>query len=137
MLFFSVVQFVGQLAVALVQTIPVPVGNGVKACVPTTKSEVFIIYWILPTACHFLITIFTFIKAWELAAMNTIASGGNHTSMASRIWNVVFSRYGLVFPICFVVVETVQIIFYLVADDMQRAVSLSLFSYAHDLQRLY
>lgn len=122
MLFFSLVQFVGQLAVALVQTVPVPLGNGVKACVPTTKSTVFIIYWLLPAASHAFIAIFTFIKAWDLAAVNNGSSGASTMAPLSRIYQVVFSRFGLVFPITIVIVEITQIIFYVVADDMQRAV---------------
>lgn len=122
MLFLAVTQEVGQLAIAIVQTVPVPVGNGVKACVPTTKGAVFVIYWIFPAITHIFLTIFTLIKAWKMSG--NIAG----TSVPSRIWSVVFSRYGLIFPICIVLVEITQIIFYLVADDMQRAVSNDSFS---------
>lgn len=123
MLLFSIVQLVGQLAVALVQTVPVPVGNGVKACVPTTKSTVYVIYWLLPVVNHVFISVITFIKAWELAAISTGSSGAKSLTLLPRCHQVIFSRFGLVFPITIVIVEIAQVIFYLVADDMQRAVS--------------
>lgn len=117
MLLLATAQIIGQITVAVLQTVPVPIGNGVKTCVPTTKGTIFVLYWILPAVAHFFLALFTFIKAWRLT------SEDSSPSIASRIWSTVFSRYGLIFPICIVLVEFTQIIFYLVADEMQRAVS--------------
>ncbi|KAK9899743.1 hypothetical protein P389DRAFT_3477 [Cystobasidium minutum MCA 4210] len=116
MLLLATAQIIGQITVAVLQTVPVPIGNGVKTCVPTTKGTIFVLYWILPAVAHFFLALFTFIKAWRLT------SEDSSPSIASRIWSTVFSRYGLIFPICIVLVEFTQIIFYLVADEMQRAI---------------
>jgi hypothetical protein len=118
MTFGICVQFIGMIVVSITETLPVVIGHGVKACVPTTKSDVFIIYWIVPAAVHLFITIVTFIKAWELTAINA-----HEVTIASRFKAVLFSRFGLVFPVCIMIVEVVQIVFYLTANSMQRAVS--------------
>lgn len=125
MLFFTGAQLTGQLAVTLVQTIPVPIGIGVKACIPTTKGSIFVIYWIFPLAAHLFLTLFIFIKSWQLSA-----SSSGFTTFA-RIQAVIFTRNGLVFPICVVLVEIAQIIFSLVVEDMQRAVRTHLACLSH------
>ena len=110
-------QVAGMLAISFTETQPVPIGNGIKACVPNSSGDLFVLYWILPTVSIGFITVLSLVKSCKLARKYEPKA-----SAMTRVWQVLFSKYGQIFPISVVAICVVQIIFYLTADEMKRAV---------------
>lgn len=107
------------LAVSFIETQPVPIGTGVRACIPTSSGDTFVLYWVFPAISLAFITGLSVIKA----AKHVNDASGAGASIADKVWQVAFTEYGQVFPICATGICVVQIVFYLVADEMKRAVS--------------
>lgn len=108
----------GMLALSFTETRPVPIGNGIKACVPTSHGRAFALYWIFPAVNLLTITALSLARAVKEAA-----KAGSTAGPLDQAWQIAFTGYGQVFPVCATIICIVQIVFYLVADEMQRAVS--------------
>lgn len=115
---FGLAQQAGTLAVALTQTTAAPIFATQAACIPASEGKGYVLYWIFPALSHTVITILTVIRSWELVqAKHSGYSGGE------RLSALLVTRYGQLFPIGIIAIEVFQIIFYLAADEMLRAVS--------------
>jgi hypothetical protein len=107
------------LVIAIEKTTSYSLATGIKACVATAEQgELYVAYWILPLVAHLFIFSFSFAKAWEVVSFHNPAS-----SVADRAWQVVVTKYGQIYPLLVMVVDLAQIIYFLSASDMQRAVS--------------
>ena len=118
MLFAAAGQVGGMLAVSFIETRSVPIGNGIKACIPTSSGDLFVLYWVFPTVNIGLVTILSLAKSFKLVKVTDPSA-----SLVDKTHQVMFSKYGQIFPICVAMICITQVIFYLVANEMKRAVS--------------
>lgn len=122
MLFLTVIQGAIQIAIGISQTQSIALYPGyVSSCCPTSSSTLYILYWIAPALVHAFIMIFTMVRAWEvLTVKNPHATGGQ------KLWAIVVTRYGQIFPMLMIVIEIFQIIYYVAVNGTLKVISASL-----------
>lgn len=119
MTFLAISQTAVAICIGISQTHAIPIYPGyVDACVPTSDSNLYVLYWVLPLLVHTFITVFTMVRAYEIIGLKQPSS-----TVGQKAWAVVVSKYGQIFPLMIITIEIFQVAFYVSTTGTLKAVS--------------